>query len=179
MGRSNESKMIKRIAAVLKLIDKISENVGKLFSYLIYIIIFIEVIEVIRRYIFNSPTTWSWELATMLFGAHFMIAGAWVLKEDKHVRTDVIYGRLSPRWKALLDLVFFTGIFFAFVGVLIWKSTSNAIFSWTINERTFSMWGPPFYPLKTVIAVSFILLGLQGLAKWIRDLIYVIKGEKI
>lgn len=171
--------MIKYLSKVLRGIDLLSEYTGKVFSFLIFAIVGLEVLEVFKRYILHSPTTWSWELATMLFGAHFIIGGAWVLKEGKHVRTDVIYGRLSPKVKALLDLILFTLIFFVFVGVLIWKSTANAIYSWQINERTFSMWAPPFYPLKTVIAISFILLGLQGLAKWIRDLVFLIKGETI
>jgi TRAP-type mannitol/chloroaromatic compound transport system permease small subunit len=171
--------MLKKISKILKGIDLLSEYSGKLFSFLILIIIALEVFEVVTRYVLQAPTTWSWELATLLFGAHFVIGAAWVLKENKHVRTDIFYGKFSPKVKAIVDLIFFSVIFFSFVGVLIWKSTANAIFSWKILETSFSMWGPPLYPLKTIIAFSFILLGLQGAAKWIRDLVFVIKAERI
>ena len=101
------------------------------------------------------------------------------LKEKKHVRTDIIYGRLSRKWQAILDIIFFGVIFLPFVGVLLWKTTENAIFAWQINERTFSMWGPPIAPSKTVFALSFLLLALQGIAKLLRDIVYVVKGEEI
>jgi TRAP-type mannitol/chloroaromatic compound transport system permease small subunit len=109
----------------------------------------------------------------------FVMGAGWVLKDDKHVRTDIIYAKLPRKWQAIFDLFFFTSIFFSFVGVLIVKSSQQAIHSTHILERTFSMWAPPLYPLKIIIALSFILLGLQGLAKWIRDLYYLITAREI
>lgn len=171
--------MIGKLAKVLKVIDMVSEYAGKAFSFLILAVITIETVEVIKRYIFHSPSDWSWELSTMLSGASFIIGGAWVLKANKHVRTDIIYGRLSPKAKAIFDLILFTCIGFVFAGILTWKTTANAIYSWSIMETTYTMWAPPMYLLKTVIAVSFILLLFQMLAKWIRDLILVIKGDEL
>ncbi|GEA14747.1 transporter DctQ-related protein [Moorella sp. E308F] len=171
--------MTGKLAKVLKAIDFLSEKTGKLFSFLILIMVGLETIEVIRRYILHSPTTWAWEVVVLLYGAHFITGGAWVLKEGGHVRTDILFSRFSPKMKAIVDLLLFAIIFFTFVGVMIWKYSLHAIYSWSIKETTYTMWAPPFYPLKTVVAISFILLGLQGLAKWIRDLIFVIKGEEI
>ena len=57
--------------------------------------------------------------------------------------------------------------------------SNNAIYSVGIQESTFSMWAPPLYPLKVIFAVAYILLFLQGLAKWVRDLVYVVKGVEI
>lgn len=164
---------------ILGFIDGISEFAGKAFSFLVLPVILLEAVEVVRRYVFGSPTDWAWELAALVAGAMFVMGAAWVLKEDRHVRTDLIYGKLSRRWQAAFDLFFFTTIFFSFIGVMVWKATGQAIYSVTINERTFSMWGPPLYPLKICIALAFILLGLQGLAKWIRDLHYLIKGSEL
>lgn len=168
--------MLKKILAI---IDAVSENTGKLFSFIILPVAALEAVEVILRYGFDSPTDWSWELAAILSGAMFITGGAWVLKEDKHVRTDIFYGKFSRKVQAYLDVFFFTTIFFSFVTVLSWKSINNAIYSVSIQERTFSMWAPPLYPLKIIIAFSFVLFGLQGIAKWIRDLHYIIKGEEL
>jgi TRAP-type mannitol/chloroaromatic compound transport system permease small subunit len=115
----------------------------------------------------------------MLFGAFFMMGGAWVLKENNHVRTDVFYNNLSKKWKAWFDLFFFTTIFFVFAGVMVWKMGANAIYSVSILETTFSMWAPPLYPLKVIFAFAYILLLLQGIAKWLRDLVYVTKGVEL
>ena len=171
--------MIETLARLLRGIDNLSENAGKLFSLLVIPIIILEAGESLLRYVFQMPTDWSWELAAMLFGAFFMMGGAWVLKEQNHVRTDVFYNKLSRKWRAYFDLFFFTTVFFVFAGVMVWKMGNNALYSVSINEATFSMWAPPLYPLKIVFAVAYILLFLQGLAKWLRDLVYVIKGVEI
>ena len=164
---------------ILKTIDSISEWAGKIFAYLVLPIMLLEFFEVIARYVFNAPTEWSWEVASILSGLMFIMGGAWVLKEEGHVRTDIIYALLNKRWRAAFDLLFFTVIFFAFVGVMIWVGVPKAIHSTRILERTFTNWAPPIYPLKITIATAFILLGLQGLAKWTRSAYFLIKGEDL
>jgi len=168
-----------RLAKALKVIDTISQRTGKLFSFLVLAMVFFEVGETIARYGFNSPTTWGWELVMLLYGALFIMGGAWVLQTEGHVRTDFLYRRLSPKAKAYLDLVLFAAIFFTFVGVMIWQAGRFAVWAWQVNERTFTMWAPPFYPFRMLLVVAFALLGVQGLARWIRDLVFVITGRKI
>ncbi len=101
--------MLKKI---LQIIDNISEFLGKTFSYLILPVILLEAVEVIRRYVFDSPTDWAWELAAIVAGGMFIMGAAWVLKEDRHVRTDLIYGKLPRRWQAGFDVFFFYDCFF-------------------------------------------------------------------
>jgi len=168
-----------RLTRALKVIDTISEWTGKLFSFLVLIMVFLEVREAIARYAFGAPTIWSWELTTLLYGALFIMGGAWVLQTEGHVRTDFIYIRLSPKVRAYLDLVLFATIFFVFVGVMIWQSGRLAVWAWQVNERTYTMWAPPFYPFRILLVVAFSMLGIQGLAKWIRDLVFIITGKKI
>ncbi|MDR1320212.1 MAG: TRAP transporter small permease subunit [Gracilibacteraceae bacterium] len=160
-------------------IDKISEYTGKAVSYLILVVCVLEVAEVLLRYVFKSPTSWIWELCTIITGGIFVVGGAWVLKEGKHVRTDIIFGRLSRRGQAIVDVALFFVVFTTFAYILISKTVANAIYSWQIDERTFTMWGPPLGYMKTGIAVGFILLTLQALAKLIRDIHYVVKGEEL
>ena len=164
---------------ILTAIDSFSVFIGKLFSFIILPVTVLEAVEVVLRYGFDSPTDWSWELAAMLSGAMFVAGAGWVLKDNKHVRTDLVYAKLPRKWQAIFDLFFFTFIFFSFTGVLAVKSVQQSIYSVGILEKTFSMWGPPLYPLKIIIAMSFITLLLQGLAKWIRDLYFLLKGCEI
>lgn len=168
-----------KIAKLLRGIDSLSIYAGKAFSYIILVIVVLETVEVFMRYVLNNPTDWIGELCVILAGAVFIIGGAWVHQENKHVRTDVIYGRLSRKSQAILDIIFFFTIFLSFVGVLVWKTVENAAYSWSIQETTFTMWAPPLYPLKIIIAIAFILLALQGLARLIRDITFLVKGEEL
>jgi TRAP-type mannitol/chloroaromatic compound transport system permease small subunit len=115
----------------------------------------------------------------MISGSIFIVGGAWVSKEGKHVRTDIVFGRLSRKWQAIVDIVLFFMIFVIFAYVLIWKSVANAIYSWRINETTFTLWGPPLYYMKTAIAAGFILVALQAIGKLIRDITFLVKGEEL
>lgn len=163
----------------VKIVDGISEISGKAFSFIVLPLVVLEAVEVVRRYVFHSPTDWAWELAALLAGAMFIMGAGWVLKEDRHVRTDLIYGRLSRKWKAIFDLFFFGVIFSSFLGVMVWKGFQQAIYSVGIRETTFSMWGPPLYPLKVIIAVACLILALQGLVKMIRDAYFLVKGSEL
>ena len=164
---------------IFSAVDSLSVFMGKLFSYLILPVMLLEAVEVVLRYVFDSPTDWSWELAAHLSGAMFIMGAAWVLLDDKHVRTDLIYAKLSRRGRAFLDVFFFATMFFMFAGVLTYKSWTKAIYSTKIFERTFSMWGPPLFPLKIIIATGFTILLLQGIVKWSRDLYFLITGREI
>lgn len=168
-----------KLGKVLKRIDAISEWSAKAFSFLIILVTAIEVREVIARYVFNRPTIWTWEVSSLLCGMLWIMGAAWVLKEGRHVRTDVFYRRFSPKSQTCVDLVLFPCLLFVFVGVMIWHGIPAAVHSCQIREGTWSIWSPPLYPTKVVMVLAFLLLGLQGLAKWIRDLVFVIKGINI
>lgn len=163
----------------LHAIDYTSELFGKIFSYLIPLMVLLQFAEVILRYIFHSPTTWSWEVCAYMFGANFLAGGAWTLKEGKHVRTDMFYNRLNRRQKAICDLLFFGTVFTVFAIVLTYTTTKHAIYSISILEESYTMFCAPIYPLKTIVALSFIMITLQGVAKMVRDFIFVIRGVEV
>lgn len=163
----------------MKIIDKLSEYVGKGSALIIPVIAIIQFGEVILRYVLGSPTSWSWELATYLYGANFMLSLGWALQCGSHVRTDVLYAKLSEKTKSVLDIITFVGVFLPFVGIMTYKSIEHAIYSVGIREETFSMWSAPIWPLKIVIAVGFTVLLLQGIAKIIRDIAFLAKGVRI
>lgn len=163
---------------LLKWIDKLSIFVGKTASWLIIPIVLLQVYEALARYFFKSPTIWTWELALLMYGVHFFLGGAWVLQENRHVRTDVLIMKLSPRLQALLEVLLFCTVFAAFMYVMVLTSWEQALHSIAIQERTFNEWAPPFYPVKTLIAVSFTLLALQGFARAARSLIFFITGRQ-
>ncbi len=168
--------MIKKYVETM---DKISIFVGKVFSFLIIPIVILQAGEALLRYVFGSPTIWSWEVAMLLYGAHFIVGAAWVMTYDGHVRTDMLYAKFSAKKQQLLELILFPLVFFPFVSVLLWKCTVNTLYSISIRETTFTQWAPPFYPLKIVITFAFLLLLFQGIAKWLRVFVLFTKGEEI
>lgn len=165
-----------KLEKVLTYIDLVSEWTGKAASYLVLLLTAAISYEVVARYAFNAPTLWAQEVSTYLFGSFFMLGGAYVMRHDGHVRVDMVYSRLSSRRKAIVDLVTFPIFFFLFVGVLVWEGSKMAIWSWSIWEHTQSPWSPPIYPLKTVIPVAALLLLLQGIARYVQDILLLI-GE--
>ena len=171
---------MKFVIRIIKIIDKITVTVGKIAASFIILMVAFEVLEVLMRYVFGRPLNWTWEIATYLYGANFMLAGAWALKEGKHVRTDFLFIKLPEKAKTIMDIITFSSFFLIFCVTLVYFTTRAARFSVSIKEFSFVIGGKiPIYPLKVAIAFGFSLLLLQGLAKIARDVIYLVKGEKV
>lgn len=164
---------MKRLIALLRVIDGISERSGKLLSFFLVPMCLVLVYEVIMRYGFNRPTIFAYETSLFIYGAIGMLGGAYVLLHDGHVRMDAVYGRLSLRTRALIDLITVL-LFFYFCALLLWQGWEMAYFSLTIKEHTGTPWSPPYYPIKLIIPIAAFLILLQGLVKFIRDLLSVI-----
>ena len=168
---------MKKLKQVLSRIDKINEWTAKATSWLILIIIAATSYEVVMRYAFQRPTTWSFELNYLVFGAYFMLIGAYTHARRGHVSVDILHGRLSHRGKAIADLVTFP-VFFLFVGVMLYKGFGFARDAWEFRETLSSAWAPPVYPFKTVIPIAALFLLLQGIAKFIRDVHTLVTGKE-
>jgi len=163
---------------VLHGVDTISEWTGKGLSVFILIIMGLLLFEITVRYVFNAPTIWAHEASSYFFGAYSVLAGAYILSKRQHVTVDVIYGRLSPRTRAVLDLV--TSImFFAFVGTLLVYGAQVALHSIELRETSFSPWHPPMYPIKCMLPLGAFLILLQGLAHFIRALSMAVRGREL
>jgi len=163
---------------IVLIIDKISALTGKATSFLILVVVFIVVYEIVMRYVFHRPTIWASE--AMVFGCAFgyVLGGAWTLLENRHVRIGVIYEKLPMRRRVILDIITF--FFFAlYMGMLFWASTKYAWESFEIRETAGSPWDPPVYPLKLALAFGILLLLVQGIAKFVRNIFFVIKGTEL
>ncbi|MDO8305595.1 TRAP transporter small permease subunit [Herminiimonas sp.] len=163
---------------VLLFIDKVSSWVGQLFSWLIVGLTFLISWEVFSRYVLNHPNPWSFELMIMMYGSAFMMAGAYTLPKNGHVRGDVLYGFFPPRLQAFLDLILYFVFFIPGVIALVWAGYTYAAESLAINEHsTLTANGPPLYPFKMVIPISGILLLVQGCVEIVRCVICLQQGE--
>ena len=162
----------------LNWIDKISEYSGKIVSFLVLLMIGIVTYEVVARYVFNSPTLWAHETAQYIFGSFTILGGAYVLLRESHVRMDIIYSRVSPRTQAILDIIT-APLFFAFIGVLLWKGGQIAWSSIELLEKSNSQWRPPIYPVKAMIPLAAFLILIQGIARLIRNIQRAIQRSSV
>lgn len=152
--------------------------VGHAFSWLIVVLTLFVSWEVFSRYALDAPHAWSYDAMIMLYGTLFMMAGAYTLAKNAHVRGDVLYGFFGPRTQATIDLVLYIVFFIPGVIALVWAGYYYAAESWAIREHSSVMAeGPPIYPFKTVIPVAGAVLLLQGAVEIIRCVICLGQGQ--
>jgi TRAP-type mannitol/chloroaromatic compound transport system permease small subunit len=165
------------VQKLLLFIDKLSTWIGHAFSWLIVGLTLLISWEVFSRYALDSPHAWAFDAMIMLYGTLFMMAGAYTLAKNGHVRGDVLYGFFTPRVQAGLDLTLYIVFFIPGVVALAWAGYTYAAESWAINEHSsITAGGPPLYPFKTIIPVAGTFLLLQGIVEIIRCIICLKQG---
>jgi TRAP-type mannitol/chloroaromatic compound transport system permease small subunit len=161
----------------LLFIDSLSTWVGRAFAWLILVLTIAMSYEVFVRYALNAPTTWAFDFSYITYGGLFLMAGAYTLAHNAHVRGDFLYRKWRPRTQATIDLVLFITFFLPGVCALVYSGLSYAKFSVQFREVSiFSPAGIPVFPLKALIPVAGALLLLQGVAEIIRCVLCIRLG---
>jgi TRAP-type mannitol/chloroaromatic compound transport system permease small subunit len=161
----------------LLFIDRVSTWVGHLFSWLIVALTLQVSWEVFSRYALDQPHSWAFDVMIMLYGTLFMMAGAYTLAKNGHVRGDVLYGFFTPRTQATIDLILYVVFFIPGVVALTYAGYYYAEDSWRINEHSnVTAEGPPVYPFKTVIPIAGAFLLVQGIVEIVRCIICLKQG---
>jgi TRAP-type mannitol/chloroaromatic compound transport system permease small subunit len=162
----------------LLFIDKLSTKVGQAFSWLIVALTLLISWEVFSRYALDNPHAWAFDVMIMMYGTMFMMAGAYTLSKNGHVRGDVLYSFFTPRTQASIDLLLYIVFFIPGVIALAWAGYTYAAESWAINEHSnITADGPPVYQFKTVIPLAGALLLAQGFVEIIRCIVCLKQGE--
>jgi TRAP-type mannitol/chloroaromatic compound transport system permease small subunit len=163
---------------VLLFVDKVSTWVGQAFSWLIVALTLFISWEVFSRYALDTPHAYAFDGMIMMYGTLFMMAGAYTLSKNGHVRGDVLYGFFSPRTQATIDLALYLLFFIPGVFALTYAGYYYAGDSWRINEHSsVTAEGPPVYPFKTVIPVAGAFILMQGIVEIIRCIICIKQGH--
>lgn len=160
-------------------IEKMSEWSGRLFSWFLVSLVGLSIFEVVTRRFFGHPTIWTHETLSYLFCASIFLTMGYVLLYKAHVHIDIFTQYLSPKWKAVLDIITFIVFLGFFCTVFLWKGTIFAATSWIRLERTPSAFNFYVFPAKTLVPVGTLLLLLQGIADAIRNVVFLIKGERL
>lgn len=157
------------VAAFAAAVTAVNKAAFALAVILIFIIVPVMLIEVTMRYLFNMPTVWGMELATLLFGPYFLLGGPYVLHLRGHVSMDLLYQRLSARTRRMVDLVNLP-IIMAFCMILLWYTVPVTVDSFMYGETSFSAWNPPIWWTKAAVPISLVLLLAQALAEFLTTL---------
>jgi len=158
-------------------VGTVSEWSGRIVSIAVPVLIVTICYDVLMRYAFNAPTNWSFELSYMLGTAIISLGLPYVHYHSSHVRVDVVYSRLSPRGRLILDSVLTIVLFFPLVFIWTRIFAVNTWQSFVMQEISYdSLWYPMLWPFKLVIFIGFLLLLIQGAATFMRDVLTLAKG---
>jgi TRAP-type mannitol/chloroaromatic compound transport system permease small subunit len=156
------------VQRLLLAVDRLSTAVGQLFAWLIVALTALITWEVLSRKA-GTPHAWAFDAQIMLYGILFMMAGAYTLAKNGHVRGDVLYGFFPPRLQAGVDLALYLLFFLPGAVAMVYAGWIYAGESWAIRERsTVMVDGPPVYPFKAFIPAAGALILLQGLVEVVR-----------
>ena len=159
-------------------VDRMSTFIGQFFAWLIVGLTGLIGFEVFSRYALNNPHPWAFDAMLMMYGTMFMMAGAYTLSKNGHVRGDILYGFLKPRTQAIFDLILYVVFFIPGVIALAYAGYGFAADSWRIMEHSsITANGPPLYPFKTIIPLAGVILLFQGLVEIFRCVVCIQQGE--
>jgi TRAP-type mannitol/chloroaromatic compound transport system permease small subunit len=153
----------------LLFVDRLSMWTGKIFAWCILILTFAVSYEVFVRYVLGAPTAWAYDVSYIMYGALFLMAGAYTVSRDGHVRGDVVYRLWPPHVQAAVDLVLYILFYFPAVLALIYSGYVFARLAWMFGET--SVYSPasiPIWQLKALIPLAGVVLFLQGISEVVR-----------
>ena len=159
---------MRKLGAFCRRVDAVNEWTGRVTSVILIFLALYITAEVILRYVFNRPSIWTWDILIICMCVLVVLGGGYTLLHRGHVMVDVLVGRFSPRARAIIDLVT-SGVFFFAIGYLLWIAIGRAEHSVLTRELYSTLWEPPLYPLRVVVAIGIFLLLIQGMAKFVRD----------
>jgi TRAP-type mannitol/chloroaromatic compound transport system permease small subunit len=162
---------------VLLAVDRLSTRIGQLFAWSIVLLTFGISWEVFSRYVLGTPHGWALDAQIMLYGVLFMMAGAYTLSKNGHVRGDVLYGFFRPRTQATLDLVLYIVFFLPGVFAMTYAGWLYFGESLAIRETTFNADPIPVYPFKFFIPFAGLILLLQGFVEIARCVVCIREGQ--
>jgi TRAP-type mannitol/chloroaromatic compound transport system permease small subunit len=165
---------------IVGVIDTLSEWSGRIFAWLIIPLVAGLTYEVLARYLFNAPTIWAYDLAYMLYGAHFMLGAGYTLLKGGHIRTDIFYQSWSPRTQGKVDALLYLLLFFPGMLFFFWMGGQEFWQAWSIGERSdASPWRPVLYPLKATLPLGALLLLVQGVSEFIKSGHLALRGRPL
>ena len=164
--------------SIIHAIESLNIWIGRAFGWCILILTLSVAYEVFVRYVLNAPTVWAFDMMIQMYGALFLMAGAYALAQDTHVRADVLYSLIPVKWQARIDFVLYFIYFFPGMLALVYYGAEIASDSWRYKEVS---WNSPariqIYFFKTLIPIAGTMLIVQGISECMRCIKAMKTGE--
>ena len=161
----------------VRIVDRFSDYVGYGAMALIFVMVGVLLLDAVTRNLVRMPLHWCIEFAQFTLAAYYFMGGALTLKNDSHVRMDLLYERLTQRGKAWMDLITVSCLMF-YLGVMLTGSLSSLKYAIATNEKRFSMWNPSMITIKVLMAACIMLMLLQGVSLAFKH-IATLRGEDL
>ncbi len=165
------------IKTYVKWVDAINQRVGRFALYLVFGMMGLLLFASISRTFFNVPFVWVMEMAQFTMAAYYLLGGGYSMQLKAHVRMDVLYERWSEKTQAKVD-IFTSGFLIFYLGVLLYGAISSTVYAIEYGQRNYSTWGPPMAPIKIIMTIGILLMLLQAIATFFKDLAKV-RGKEI
>lgn len=167
--------MFNAMGAYIRAVEGLNRVVGRFTMYLIFAMLAVLLYSSISKAFFQ-PSIWTLESAQFLMVAYFLMGGAYSMQLDAHVRMDLIYSRFSLRSRALID-VLTAGFLLFYLVMLLYGGFSSTQYALEYKETSYSSWSPQMAPIKVVMTVGILLMMLQAIANFFRDLGLILGRE--
>jgi TRAP-type mannitol/chloroaromatic compound transport system permease small subunit len=164
---------MKALLALSRAIDTLNEYVGRAVAWLVLATTLVSAANAGMRYAFGMSSNAWLELQWYLFAAIFLLAAGYTLKHNGHVRIDILYGHLSERARAWIDLLGALIFLLPFCLLLVWFSWFGFADAWLHSEMSPDAGGLLRWPVRALIPLGFALLALQGMSESIKRMAFL------
>ena len=168
--------MPKIICLYVNLIDWFCVKIGRLTMYMVFVMMFVLVLSFVTRNIINIPLMWIIEMAQFIITGYYLLGGGYSMIMGDHVRMDLVYSKLSDRNKAKMD-AFTSFILVFYLITLFYGSISSLIYTIETKQKLFTAWAPYVWPIKTIMLIGILLMLLQSISMFFKDIAKVTERE--
>jgi len=166
---------IRSLLAMSRAIDSVNEWIGRSAAWLVLAAVLVSAANAIIRKAFDMSSNAWLELQWYLFGGTFMLAAAWTLRRNEHVRIDVAVSFLSKRARSWIDLLAHIVFLVPFIALMVWLCWPYAILSFQQQEVSSNAGGLIIWPAKALILFGFIMMLAQSFSEIVKR-IAVLRG---
>jgi len=168
---------MKTIKRICKAIDTFTDKTGFVFSFLVLGILAVIICEVVLRRLFNKPQIWTQDLIVMLFACYIVLICAYGFLHRSFVAVDVLFAKLPKRGQYILHLITYAVFLLPFEIGMVTRAWPFFMKSFLMNEKGYSVWAPPVWPIKFCLFIGFLFLMVQSVSEILKQVLGIMDPE--